>query len=49
MVTLVDHILKDHEIGNQHFVYAANGLERVELVFTRLNLDVLGLAREPRT
>ena len=45
----VDGILEDHEIGDQHLVHASDRLEAVQIVLTRLQLDVPRLACKPRT
>ena len=48
VAALLDGILEDHEIGDQHLVHAADGLEGVEIVLARLQLDVPRLAGQPR-
>ena len=48
VAALLDGILEDHEVGDQHLVHAADGLEGVEIVLARLQLDVPRLAGQPR-
>ena len=42
VMLLLEHFLEHHEVGDQYFVHAANGLERVQVVFAGLGLDVVG-------
>src|SRR5690242_15456407 len=49
VAALIDGVLKDHKVGDQHLVHAANSLEGVQIVLARLKFDVPRLAGEPRT
>ena len=40
VVALVDRILEDHEVRDQHLVHVAEGLEAVQVVLARLHLDM---------
>ena len=40
VVALLDHLLEDHEVGDQDLVHAAEGLEAMELVTRGLGGDV---------
>ena len=44
----IDGILEDHEVGDQHLVHAADGLEAVQIVLARFQLDMPRLAGQPR-
>ena len=47
VAALLDGILENHEIMDQHLIHAAKGVEAVQLVLARLELNVPCLAREP--
>ena len=48
VAALVDGILEDHEVGDQHLVHAAHRLEAVQVVLAQFELDVPRLAGQPR-
>ena len=48
VAALVDGILEDHEVGDQHLVHAAQRLEAVQVVLARFQLDVPRLAGQQR-
>ncbi len=48
VAALVDRILEDHEVLDQHLVHAAERLEAMQVVLAGFELDVPRLAGEPR-
>ena len=48
VAALVDGILEDHEVGDQHLVHAAQRLEAVQVVLAQFELDVPRLAGQQR-
>ena len=48
VAALLDGVLEDHEVRDQHLVHAADRLKAVQVVLAAFELDVPRLAGEPR-
>src|ERR1700733_7050080 len=49
VVAVLDGVLENHEVRDQHFVHSSQRLEGVQIMFARFQYDVPGWAGEPGT